>query len=156
MHKSFSSANAQRANLPTVSASGVVEIGTQGTTEIAVGNLQPPFPLPLAACLGETLGMPHLSSSNLQQTNSSTIVENFINTDVQQATQEGILLENNGDVGASFVYDNNAFNPSVPTTEATCNPELEVSHSPLLVPAQPNCNTHCSNTQSVIYLSDDD
>lgn len=158
LHNSFSLPNAQRANLPTVSAGGFVEVGTQGTAEIAVGNLQSPFPLPLAACLGETLGMPHLSSPNLQQTNNSSIVENFISTDVQQ-TQEGVLLENNGDVGASFVYGNNASNPPVLTTEtASCASELEVSHSPLLVPAQPNCNTmaHCSNTPSVIYLSDDD
>lgn len=167
LHNSFTSATAQRSNLPTaqrsnlptVSAGGVVEVGTQGTTEIAVGNLQPSFSLPLAPCLAETPGLPHLSSSNLQQTNSSTIVENFISTDVQQVTQEGVLLENNGDVGASFVYGNNASNPSVLTTETTtCAPESEVSHSPLLVPAQPNCNTmaHCSNTPSVIYLSDDD
>lgn len=159
MHNSFTSASAQRSNLPTVSAGGVAEVGTQGTTEIAAGNLQPSFPLPLAACLVETPGLPHLSSSNLQRTNSSTIVENFISTDVQQVTHESVLLENNGDVGASFVYGNNASNPSVLTTETTtCAPELEVSHSPLLVPAQPNCNTmaHCSNTPSVIYLSDDD
>lgn len=159
MHNSFTSASAQRSNLPTVSAGGVAEVGTQGTTEIAAGNLQPSFPLPLAACLVETPGLPQLSSSNLQRTNSSTIVENFISTDVQQVTHESVLLENNGDVGASFVYGNNASNPSVLTTETTtCAPELEVSHSPLLVPAQPNCNTmaHCSNTPSVIYLSDDD
>lgn len=159
LHNTFSLANAQRANLPTVSACGVVEVGTQAIADIAVGNLQSPFPLALGACLGETPGMPQLSSSNLQQTNSSSIVENFISTEVQQATQEGVLLENNGEVGASFVYGNNASNPPVLTTEtASVAPELEVSHSPLLVPAQSNCNTmtHCSSTPSVIYLSDDD
>lgn len=159
LYNTFSLANAQRANLPTVSACGVVEVGTQAIADITVGNLQSPFPLALGACLGGTPGMPQLSSSNLQQTNSSSIVENFISTEVQQATQEGVLLENNGEVGASFVYGNNASNPPVLTTEtASVAPELEVSHSPLLVPAQSNCNTmtHCSSTPSVIYLSDDD
>ena len=47
----FSLENAQSANFTMVSASGVMEVGIEGATNIAVGNLQYPFPFPLVASL---------------------------------------------------------------------------------------------------------
>jgi len=73
----------------------------------------------------KTLSMPHLSSSNLKQTSSSSLVENFISTDMQQAKWEGVLFENNGNVGGSSDYGNNAYNHLLLITEATsCAPKF--------------------------------
>jgi len=58
----------------------------------------------------KTLGMPHILSSNLQQNSGCNLLESFISTDMQQAKWEGVLFENNGDVGGSSDYGNNASN----------------------------------------------
>lgn len=73
----------------------------------------------------KTLGMPHISSSNLQQTSSNSLVENSISTDMQHAKWEGVLFENNSDVGGSYDYGNNASNNLFLIIEATsCAPKF--------------------------------
>ncbi|KAH9288415.1 hypothetical protein KI387_032532 [Taxus chinensis] len=157
-HNQISLVNSNHANALRVGA-GIIESGTQDASNFVLGNVEL-FPLrgPSAASQVERIDIPQVSPSSFQMMNDNSILENLVSTNIQHPTQENILLEDNGNVGATLVYGNNASDAPIFTGRPTCGLESEVSPSPLLVPVQPNCNNmaHSINTQSIIYLSDDD
>ncbi|XP_057841806.2 uncharacterized protein LOC131051349 isoform X2 [Cryptomeria japonica] len=138
----------------------IIESGMQDATDIVSGNGESLYPLqgPSATSQVQSVDIPQVSPSSLQEMNDNPVVENLYGTNIQQPIQENVLLEDNGNVGASLVYGNNTSDASTLARGPTCGPESEVSPPSLPVPVRPNCNNiaHSIDAQNFIYLSDDD